>query len=61
MDDNNLQILLDGFLHLKDLKRLIIKNNIIGEKSISKLNQILVKNMPYNLRELKISNCTISP
>ena len=37
LDDKNMSLLFNSFIHLKDLKRIIIKNNSFGEFSLSAL------------------------
>ena len=53
--------ILEGMSKLRDFKSLIYKCNTINLHSLDVLKPVLAKRLPYNLEEIKLIDCKVSP
>ena len=61
ISDEQLSALLEATQHLEMIKSLLVRNNVFGSKSIQAIKPVLIKELPFNLTELRIMNCRIAP
>jgi len=60
-DDEMLSHMLEGLQEQSNFKAFTYKKNSLNEKSVRQIVKLLCREMPFNLDELRIINCTISP
>lgn len=61
IDDEELAILLEGFLILDKFETFVYKNNIFREQGLAAIKPILVRPDPRALQELRLVNCVTHP
>ena len=60
LNELDMSKIFEGLTYLTHLEKISIKNNAIGEGSISYLSKILERSQPHQLRKLVIAGCQIN-
>ena len=60
-DDDMLSHMLEGLQEQSNFKAFTYKFNVLGEKSVRQIVKLITREMPFNLDELRVINCKISP
>ena len=58
--DKQLSRMIESFTRLRDFKSLIVRKNAFDMECVKSIAPLILKRRPYNLDELKISNCKTS-
>ena len=58
--DKQLSRMIESFTRLRDFKSLIVRKNAFDMECVNSIAPLILKRRPYNLDELKISNCKTS-
>lgn len=61
IDDEELAILLSGFLSSEKLSIFAYKNNVFKELGLAEIKPVLLRPSPRNLIELRLFNCVTTP
>lgn len=61
IDDQEVEILLNGFGQLKNFEVFVYKQNVFMNLGLAAIKPLLVRPDPHNLLELKLVNCVTSP
>ena len=61
IDDGEFAAILRGLQTLRDLKKIIYRQNFFGARALRELRPLLERPLPDHLEELRIENCKIAP
>jgi hypothetical protein len=61
LKDRDCATILEGMTHLKHVKQIVIKHNELLHESVEQLENLLDKAVPFNLEDLRLVSCKISP